>query len=151
MFAKREFFFLGFVVFFSLTARFAFADQPFDPKRYAFELFPEDEMALSKYGAETGEETVALMLERAWGELDKAADRAGVLPPEKAKAAIREAVRGPGGVSDRFEKDLQQAASTRAGDQSKMSRLKRAARHPLIWLLAAFFLAGFYFLNRRKS
>ena len=129
----------------------AFADHPFDPKRYAFELFSEDEIALSKYGAEAGEETVALMLERAWGELDKAAEQAADLPPEKAKAAIGEAVRGPGGVSDRFEKDLRQIASPRDERQSKISRLKHAARHPLIWVLVVFFLAGFYFLNRRKS
>lgn len=148
MFFKRLFFP---AIILLAVACSAGADHPFDPRRYAFELFSEDEAALSRYAGTLPEEAVTAMLEQSWAELDSAAARAAGLPPEQAKEAIRNAVRGENGVSDQFENRLSQESEIAAPAGAAGDRVKKAARHPAFWLILVLFAALLFWINRRRG
>ena len=128
----------------------ALADHPFDPRRYAFEVFSEDERMLSNYSGVLDESEMAALLSKSWAELDSAADRATGLPPEQARIAIREEIRKTGGVSENFETELREKAEDHSSKPGPAERLKTAARHPLVWAILALFALLLFFLNRPR-
>lgn len=129
----------------------ASADHPFDPRRYAFELFSEDEAALSKYAGQLDEKVVLTMLEEAWAELDSAAARADGLPPSEAKEKIRAAIRGEGGIAETFDRRLSQAVRTTPGPPTAADRLKKAVRSPVFWIIPVMFGLALIWVNRRRG
>ena len=131
-------------------ASHAAADHPYDPRRYAFELFSEDEIALSKYAGRVDENTVSVILEHSWAELDSAAAKTAHLSPEESKRRIQEAVRGDGGISENFENRLKRESGLDNTSSSLKSRFTDAARHPLIWAVVALFLAVLFWINRKR-
>ena len=138
------------VLSFVFLAPSAFAGHPFDARRYAHEIFAEDEIALSKYAADIDEETVLRLLEKSWADLDRAADRAAGLPPDQARAALQAAVRGEGGISESYDRRLRDEAKTAAQPVTAAARIARAARHPMIWALAGGFLILMVWVNFRE-
>ncbi len=127
----------------------AFSDHPFDAGRYAHEIFSEDETLLSRYAAEMPEKEVEAMLTKAWAELDRTAEKTQGMESEAAKAAIRQAVRGDGGVADRFRSDVAQKAAEHSA--VGLARWKREARRPLVFLLVAVFVVVLVWINRRRG
>lgn len=147
--ASRFIYFAALVLSVAATQT-ASADHPFDARRYAFEIFSEDEITLSRYAETLDEATITAILESSWAELDSAADRAAGQPPESARAMIRDDVRGPGGVASRFEQKLREEAAARAPSEGAAGLLKQAARHPAVWGIAIAFAAALVWINRRR-
>lgn len=123
----------------------------FDPHRYAFELFSEDEIAMSRYAGEVDEKEVSALLEKSWAEIDRAADRVKDLPPDEARKKIHEEVRGTDGIADRFESSLREKAGYGGAAKSPLDRMKQAAKHPAAWAVAVAFVALLFFVNRRRT
>lgn len=146
---RRSGLFFCFLFLFAAGAR---ANHPFDPRRYAYELFSEDEIALSKYAGKMDEAVVISMLEQSWAELDTAAARAADLRPEEAKSAIREAVRGTGGISEKFDQrmKLMSTASARETAPAQVS-VKQAIRYPLLASIVILFALALFWINRKKQ
>lgn len=135
-----------------LPANPLLADHPYDPKRYAFEIFSEDEIALSKYAAKLDENEIAALLERSWADLDTAAAKTAGLSPEESRKMIQDAVRGENGVSANFEMELQELAGVGPARQGHLKdRLKQAASHPIVWAIGALFVLALFLLNRRRA
>ncbi len=144
----RYFLFFHILLF---AAAGAWADHPFDPKRYAYEVFSEDEIALSKYAGKLDEGAVITILEQSWAELDSAAARSAGLPPEEAKSAIRVAVRGEGGISEKFDSRLKQISENANPAPTLKARVKQAVRHPAFLSIVALFALALFWINRKKN
>ncbi len=129
----------------------AHADHPFDPRRYAYELFSEDEILLSEHAATLDESVVTDLLDQSWAELDTIAMRTAGKSAEESRRMIQAAVRGEGGVSDRFQRKLEESAGIAGSRGSMADRLKRAARHPAVWALPIAFVAALIWINRRPA
>lgn len=127
------------------------ADHPFDARRYAFELFSEDEMSLSRFSDDVDDTTIERLLEESWADLDRAADKTKSMSPEAARQALRESVRGKNGISDNFSKKLEEAAAPETKSRRTFRKLKSAAGHPAVWGVSILFVAGLYFLNRKSK
>lgn len=132
-----------------MTAPVFAADRSFDPGRYAFELFSEDEITLSEYAGDLPEEEVSALLEASWKKLDEAAGKTRGMDETSARAAIQNAVRGENGVADAFRRDISRKAEAHSGNLS--ARAAEAARHPVVWAVVALFVVTLVVLNRRST
>lgn len=116
----------------------------FDPHVYAYELFSEDEAALSRAQNKLNEEEALRHLRAAWVELDRIADAAAGLPEADARRIIRAQVRGDTGVTAAFAHAVSKSAAPTG------IRLLRTKAGPWIWIAAAA-LALLILLRLRSS